>query len=376
MEPTIIDFEPEFEPIPETLTPQQSEQLDRIKGCLLGGAVGDALGAPTEFLSSEEIKDRFGPGGLSDLVPAYGRIGAITDDTQMTLFTAEGLIRAYTRWSERGICSVENVVYYSYMRWLHTQRVQLPPEHDDVVRPSYLSDSWLLELPDMNHRRAPGNSCLAALRSGQMGTVEEPINNSKGCGGVMRVAPVGWIAVDPFDVGCRVAAITHGHPTGYLAAGAFAFIIDRLRNGADLNKAVKAAITGPLTGVSGADETIAALRSAVQLAETAGVDPTPEKVESLGGGWIAEEALAIAVYCSLVYGHDFERALLLAVNHSGDTDSTGAITGNILGTIHGTAPIPVHWLERLELRSGIEMIATDLFHATLGTDLSARYPGY
>lgn len=63
---------------------------DRYQGCLLGGAVGDALGAPLEFMRRSEILQAFGPKGITDLVPAYGKLGAITDDTQMTLFTAEG----------------------------------------------------------------------------------------------------------------------------------------------------------------------------------------------------------------------------------------------------------------------------------------------
>jgi ADP-ribosylglycohydrolase len=76
--------------------------LARIRGCLLGGAVGDALGAPVEFLSLQEIRDKFGPAGIHDYARAYGRRGAIADDTQMTLFTAEGLLRATMRWLDRG----------------------------------------------------------------------------------------------------------------------------------------------------------------------------------------------------------------------------------------------------------------------------------
>jgi ADP-ribosyl-[dinitrogen reductase] hydrolase len=64
---------------------------DHIAGCLLGRAVGDALGAPIEFLRLSEIRERFGLAGLTDYAPAYGKLGAITDDTQMTLFTAERL---------------------------------------------------------------------------------------------------------------------------------------------------------------------------------------------------------------------------------------------------------------------------------------------
>jgi hypothetical protein len=94
---------------------------DRVRGCLLGGAVGDALGAPVEFMSYPEIKRRYGRGGIRDFAAAYGRVGAITDDTQMTLFTAEGLLRAHNRSIDRGICHPPSVVWRAYQRWLSTQ---------------------------------------------------------------------------------------------------------------------------------------------------------------------------------------------------------------------------------------------------------------
>jgi ADP-ribosylglycohydrolase len=83
-------------------------------------------------------------------------------------------------------------------------------------------------------------------------------------------------------------------------------------------------------------------------------------VESLGGGWIAEEALAIGLFCALV-ARDFKGGVLLAVNHGGDSDSTGAIAGNLLGLIHGKRGIPDEWLERLELRDVIERVGRDLW---------------
>ncbi len=154
----------------------------RFKGCLLGGAVGDALGAPVEFMTRSEILRRFGPNGITDYAPAYGGIGTITDDTQMTLFTAEGLIRAYVRWCDRGISSTSGVVASAYQRWLLTQSE--PPMHD------IQSDGWLFGQRELHHRRAPGITCLAALRS-MKSLGEAARNDSKGCGGVMRVAPVG-----------------------------------------------------------------------------------------------------------------------------------------------------------------------------------------
>ncbi|MGE3465704.1 MAG: ADP-ribosylglycohydrolase family protein [Pyrinomonadaceae bacterium] len=373
-EPISIDFSPEYRPTPLVLTPEEDCRLTKFKGCLLAGAIGDALGAAIEFDSLVRIRERFGEAGLTDYARAYGRLGAITDDTQMTLFTAEGIIRAYMRSSEKGICHPPSVIHKAYLRWLHTQRIHFP--NADRTLPDYLSGSWLLDLPDLNVCRAPGNTCLAALRSGVMGTIGEPINNSKGCGGVMRVAPVGLVARDPFNLAAEAAAITHGHPAGYLSAGVLAVVVNKIIEGSSLGDAVEHAVYKALPEAKDHKETFAALDKAVRLAQDRTKVPSPELIATLGSGWVGEEALAIAIYCSLVYEDDLHKALLLAVNHSGDSDSTGAITGNILGALHGMDAIPSRWLDHLELRAEIEQVAVDLHSATVGVNLWDRYPGW
>jgi len=338
-------------------------RLGRVEGCLLGGAVGDALGAPVEFLSLFEIRARFGPEGIHGYARAYGRLGAITDDTQMTLFTAEGLIRARQRHRERGICNPAMVVWHAYLRWLGTQGIQrfdpeFPAEHG----------GWLYEQPELHSRRGPGNTCLSALESGEFGTVERPLNDSKGCGGVMRAAPVGLIANEPFKLGCETAAITHGHPTGYLAAGFLAHLIAGLVHGRDLDSAIAAA-REELRKWPHHEECLAAVDGAVHHASSA--RPIAEDVEELGAGWVAEEALAISLFCALK-ADDFADGIRLAVNHSGDSDSTGAITGNILGARWGRPAIPDAMLTDLELRDVIEELSDDL----LGSQSSEEHQKY
>jgi len=319
-----------------------------VVGCLLGGAVGDALGGPVEFLTLAEIRARYGREGIRDLVPSYGRLGAITDDTQMTLFTAEGLLQARRRGRERGIWHPPTMVYHAYLRWLETQGLT-PPYPFLEAR-----DGDLLRLPALHARRAPGNTCLSALASGRMGTLEAPLNDSKGCGGVMRAAPAGLIGVDdPFTLGCEVAAITHGHPSGYLAAGFLADMVATLAAGASLTEAVARA-RASLQRWPRHEECLAAVDEALRLAQTA--PPVAETLERLGAGWVAEEALAIALFAAAATS-DFERGVVLAVNHGGDSDSTGAIAGNLLGTWLGPAAIPERWLEPLELRAEIAPLA-------------------
>ncbi|MEU7694028.1 ADP-ribosylglycohydrolase family protein [Microbispora hainanensis] len=350
----------------------------RVRGCLLGGAVGDALGAPVEFDSIAAIRRDHGEAGLTDLAPDWsGRTGLVTDDTQMTLFTVEGLIRADVRVREKGIGGGEvHVVRHAYLRWLDTQEHRQPPPADGLVRTGRLREqTWLYS------RRAPGNACVSGLRAG-LGSLAAPgmpgpVNpGSKGCGTVMRSAPFGLAVRDPraaFTLAAGCAQITHGHPTGYLAAGAFAALIRLLAQGAPLPEAVRDTL-GLLAERPAHEETTAAIEAAVALAGAA--EPTPEAVETLGGGWVAEEALAIAVYCALVSGDDIERALLRAVNHSGDSDSTGSLCGNILGTVYGDTALPERWVSRLEGRDTIVELADDFTTQFTGGRLDhAEYPG-
>lgn len=330
----------------------------RFQGCLLAGAVGDALGADVEFMDHPEIVSRYGSNGPSNLGMSYGVPGAITDDTQMTLWTAEGSLRAFHRGATKGIVSVEGVVLRAYQRWLDTQNENPGASHGH--------DSWLWEVRALHARRAPGVTCQKALRDPSSAAA----NNSKGCGAVMRMAPAGLLSDRPstaFDLSVKIAALTHGHPTGQIAAAAFAVAVWHLAEGVDLGDALDLARQAAAEA-EGGEETVAALDRARQLAESDLGDAdavhtlgtvTPER----GPGWVAEEALAVAVLCALRYPTSIERALRMAVTHTGDSDSTGSLCGNLLGTALGTEAIPVRWLDTVELRDTLTQIADDLHDA-------------
>ncbi len=323
-------------------------RIDRIKGCLLGGAVGDALGAAVEFQSWADIRREFGASGIRDFKPAFGVLGAITDDTQMMLFTAEGLMRAEVRGVARGICSVPSVIHHALMRWYLTQGGEAAME---VGR-----DGWLIDQKSLWSRRAPGLTCLSALSASQH-FGDQAVNNSKGCGGVMRVAPHAFFD-SAFELAADNAHLTHGHPTGYQAAGLCADILQRLsRFPSSLEQAVRDSLEAH-GDKPGMEETVAILESVLMLCRD-GVKPSPHAIEDLGGGWIAEEALAIGLWCALL-AESFEEGLVWAVNHSGDSDSTGLIAGNLLGIQRGVASIPERWLDKLELRDVIEKVAEDM----------------
>ena len=356
-------------------------------GCLLGGAIGDALGAPIEFMSREEILSTYGKQGVENYVEYPGQVGAFTDDTQMTLFTAEGLLRAYVRENEKGIGGALNAItHHSYLRWLHTQGGTV--NRGNIQSGVYdVKEGWLIKQKELYKRRAPGITCMNALSSGIAGTIGHPINDSKGCGTIMRMAPVGLMITDherAFKVGCELAAITHGHPSGYLSAGFLASIVADLVNGKSLSAAiVNASVI--LKKWNEHQETLAAVEHALNLFETT-KDMKKEVdsgiVEKLGGAWVAEEALAISLYCSLLFADDFRKGVLFSVNHGGDSDSTGSITGNILGLIHGVRGLPQPWIERLKGHALVIQVGEDLYDIRHGDyAMSSRtwwdkYPGF
>lgn len=338
---------------PNTRVTPCEDGFDAYVGCLLGGAAGDALGYAVEFLQDAAIFARYGEQGITryDLVEG---VAQISDDTQMTLFTAEGLL-----------CAEEDreavaAVHGAYLDWLETQNAYSP-----------VLEEGLLANPALYSRRAPGNTCLAALESGICGGIEDPINHSKGCGGVMRVAPValyyhGVLPQREIDLlAARVAAITHGHPLGYIPAAMLVHILCRVLDGAPLKEAVEDAmrrVPALFPGEAAHTEVqLALLEEAIGL--SAGECDDLDAIRSLGEGWVAEETLAIAVYCALKHQGDFEKCLIAAVNHSGDSDSTGAVAGNLLGALLGAQGIPHHFVQGLELCDTISDLAAQLWEA-------------
>jgi len=344
----------------------------RALGCFLGGAVGDALGAAVEFLSLDEIRGRFGENGVQDFTDARSPAGYITDDTQMTLFTAEGMIRAHNRFRTKGICNPGAVIHMAYYRWLHTQG-HTPPIDGQLLE--YIDTGWLVKNRALHQRMAPGMTVMASLLAPGTGLSQYAENNSKGCGGVMRVAPIGLAASDPFGLAVETARLTHGHPAGYLSAGVLALIINGLMQGNYLEAAICAALSA-LEQYPGHEDTREAVCRALALAQSSALDA--DSVSTLGRGWVGEEALAIALFCALK-AEDFQTGVLAAVNHSGDSDSTGAICGNILGTRFGVEAISERWLANLEAREVIEQLAHDFISAFIAEDdlgccSEERYP--
>lgn len=329
-------------------TPEQERYTAQVLGCLLGGAVGDALGYEVEFDGLPAIRRRFGPSGLTEPVAHEGRF-VCSDDTQMTLFTLDGLLCARDAGCLQDPAATLSHIRASYLDWLRTQG-----ESDTEATGS------LAYRPELRKRRAPGVTCLQGLQAGGQGTIGAPINDSKGCGGVMRVAPIGLVRdytpEQAFELAARAAALTHGHPGGYLPAGALAAMIRLLLDGASLGAAAEAALA-LLRRRPGQEDTAALLRAALALAQTRGVAPE-EAIRRLGEGWTGDEALAIALYAALAAG-SVEEAVIIAANHDGDSDSTASIAGQ-LRALAGDTPLPRYdWARALDLYDPLIGLAFD-----------------
>ena len=344
------------------------KNLDKYKGCLLGGAAGDALGYAVEFLDEPGIMRKYGPSGITSYDLTNGK-ALLSDDTQMTLFTANGLLLGTTRGRTRGIMgSYPSYIACCYREWYRTQTETYPLQCENGYH-----YAWISHLPELFSRRAPGMTCLSAIEKGCGGTISEPINGSKGCGGIMRVAPIGLYFIDqnafaPEDamrIGAETAALTHGHELGYIPAAALVRIIQCLAQ--DGEHSILAAVKDALARVHTLFSAAAHLKEFEEIMERA-INLASSDLEdidaihALGEGWVVEETLAIAVYCALKYPTDLEKGLAAAVNHRGDSDSTGAVAGNIIGANVGLSGIPDRFITPLELRDVILEIAEDLYY--------------
>jgi uncharacterized protein (TIGR02452 family) len=352
---------------------ENEKWLDAIRGSMIGGAAGDALGYAVEFLTLDRIYEEYGYGGITDykIDDTIGK-ALISDDTQMTLFTACGILHGMTRGSLRGIMGpLESYIHMAYLDWLTTQ----------TGNPSPHPISWLVGVDELHARRDPGSICLEALKNGFMGEIEFPINDNKGCGGIMRVAPIALYFKRPLPKlpleGAKAAAITHGHPLGYMPAAALVFIISRIIYGGCPAGSSLYSIVNEccelLKALFPDNKYLHELLDIIELAKDLSLNGgnDAQNIKKLGGGWVAEEALAISLYCSLKYYDDFSSAIIAAVNHDGDSDSTGSITGNIVGAHIGYSNIPQKWKMNLQLHDIILEVADDLCHGCQMSEYSS-----
>ncbi len=362
----------------------QARVADAIRGSLMAGAAGDALGYPVEFMTRHYMTSIYGPKGITTFNRdrCSGKT-LVSDDTQMTLFTAAGLL---TGWTGAGKAGREyhlgEGVADAYLDWYYTQ--MLTPEL--AKRDKH---TWLRDLPALADRRAPGSTCMGSCAA--MAEGKTPHNNSSGCGGIMRVAPVGLMAAawqasgyrsctieEVATAAAESARLTHKHPLGFLPAALLAVFVYKVA--ALSASAVKTEIDKIASETIGTLDVIypgefsedkaslkALSKEAVTLAHSDRKEA--EAIERLGEGWVGDEAWAIALYCTVRHIDSITESIIAAVNHDGDSDSTGAIAGNMMGAVYGYEAIQKQRIfcpegcgieEILELSEIILALADDL----------------
>lgn len=324
---------------------------DSIRGCLMAGAAGDALGYEVEFMRRRAILSRFGEQGITTFALDGNGKALISDDTQITLFTANGMLMGLTRGYMRGIGGrPEKYVDGAYLDWYYTQTGR---KKEILINDFHYT--WLRDLPEMAHRRAPGNTCLQACESMFRG--KPVLNNSKGCGGIMRVAPMALLDAgyasrsencysieELAEAGGEIAECTHKHPLGFLPASLLTVLLYKVV------PMTPEQVCEEIDGIVA--DTVNILdhiykgkyeydkryleeltNKAVLLAHSNLSDA--DAIRLLGEGWVAEEAWVIALFCAIRHIDSVEDAIIASVNHDGDSDSTGSICGNIMGAIYG-----------------------------------------
>jgi ADP-ribosylglycohydrolase len=327
----------------------QPSRANAFAGSILGLAIGDALGFPTEFRSRARITEAFGPQGVTDLVsvndPRWGDDrasvrtqfppGAYSDDTQMTLAVAEAI--------------------------LETDRADL----DTLMRA--IARRFVEWSESTENNRAPGQTCLRGSRNLARGVPWQSagIPDSKGCGSAMRVAPIGlyyWRDhTRLLEVARASSLLTHGHDAAVESAAAAALMVAlalEKRTPAEMLAAVRPECASRSRDLRDRLDDLDRLLSAppeIALSAT-----------GLGEGWVAEEAVVSALYCLFQNPDDFEQCVLMAANTDGDSDTIAGIAGGVSGAFHGLGAIPGRWRTRLEDAASFHKVAERLWLASAG----------
>lgn len=341
--------------------------LASFTGCMMGGALGDALGYPVEFMSYDQIIEEHGVEGVKELLLTDKNSAEISYNTQMTLFTAEGLIWAEKIREKYGYSSVAARCFCSYQRWLHTQSYPLAEEsYHWMIQDERLEiESPLLKAEELQHERTPETICVEALREAkdqEYGRIEQPINRSRGAGAVVRTAPAGLAFHEnpkrAFEAGCDVAAITHTHPSAYYAAGFYSALIAYLTEGSRIEAAVRNALR-LLERCPGGEEVKHRVEQALNEAKTTPADVS--KLTEIGEGFVSSEVLAMGIYCALCHEEDYKQAVSLAVNQDGNSAGVASICGSLLGVSLGITGLEPEWIQQIEGKEVILQMASKLY---------------
>lgn len=335
------------------------DRRDRTRGAMIGCAAGDALGYPVEVLSEATIVERYGLRGITDYDLDENGTARITANTQLMLLSANGILFAHTRGALRGIMAPVYTYFDAfYLDWYRLQTTE---------RASRSRVGWINAYPSFSAQRAPSPTSTSVFNSKKFGSMDEPVNDSKGSACLLRAVPIGLSYFhDPkhiVELGANTAALTHGNEVAWMSSGALALIISlivhqELSIAEAVNKTLKALEESFPDSRTVVYELSRTIRSAVSLASSASSDL--DAIHALGKGWVADEALAIGLLCALRHEKDIAGAMTFAANHGGDSNNTAAIAGTLVGARIGFNAIPDRFVDRLELVDIILELADDV----------------
>lgn len=306
---------------------------DRYRGCMVGLAVGDALGFPVEFIDADQMKHRYGPRGVTDFVAEHHPAGYVSDDTQMSIALAKALISA-------GHLELEDLMAEICREFVFWSR---SPQNN----------------------RAPGGTCMNACGKLGRGVAwrDAGRNDSKGCGTAMRAAPVALRYHGERERIIRIAEAqslcTHGHACATGGSVAAALAVELALEGV-----APADWREPLVEAARAYDPYCAEKLAGAW-DLDGAD-TSRDLATIGAGWVAEEAVAAALYCVVRHPDDYPAAVLLAANTDGDSDSIACIAGSMSGALNSLGAIPGKWRTGVEGAAELNALAEGLYEVWRG----------
>lgn len=335
---------------------------DAYRGCLLGLAVGDALGAAVDEKSYSEICDAYGPAGLLgyDLVNSLAEFSSYT---QVAAFCANGLLLGIAK----GLLGSDGCMRYitlALKEWAHIQHLPRDPQQRRC---------WLGYLPQLRRRQCMDPRTLDSLTRDVLGTPEAPANSAMGPGSLTAAVPIGLFfhpermqAQQIGLLGASTVALTHGSPMAFLSGAVLAYVIAGIVQEPQCPMHTQflqaaEAVSHQFSQYEEAGRLYALVQEAVALAD----DPTLTRWQTMErlGCDSCDRVLAGAMYAVLAGHEDIDEALIVAVNHSGKSAAVGAVTGAILGAKLGEAALPEFYVECLQGKDVLRELATDLYNA-------------
>ena len=340
-----------------------AENLSAYAGCLLGLAVGDAMGVTVDSKTYNEICQMYGPAGLLgyDLVNGFAQISS---HTQLAAFSCNGLIMGLAR----GQTTPIQHITLALKEWSQVQNLPREPQRRLC---------WLSHMSQMRARRCMDPRTLDALTRDMLGTPQSPANQGQGPGSLTAAVPVGlFFSPERMEfaqigqLGAQTVALTHGDPLAFLCGAVIAYAVAGIVQAPQTPLQEQFLCAAQAVQAQFGDQFPQAqqLQNSIAHAAALADDPhnVPAQVMEMLSCTTAAEVLCGAVYAVLASRGDFDSALIIAVNHSGKSAAVGALTGAFLGALLGQEALPEFYLECLEPAQLLRQLAADLYNTSPG----------